>query len=72
MKKQTISKLYQLHLKIPKIWGAWMAQLVECPTLDFSPGDDLRAARSAPHQAPHSAGSLLEILSRPLPLLPLI
>ena len=28
--------------------GAWVAQLVECPTLDFGSGHDLRVMRSNP------------------------
>ena len=29
-------------------WGAWVAQLVECLTLDFGPGHDLRVVGSSP------------------------
>ena len=28
--------------------SAWVAQLVKCPTLDFSSGHDLRLVRSSP------------------------
>ena len=40
-----------------------MDQSVEHPTLDFSSGHDLRVLKSNPDLAPHSAGSLLQILS---------
>ena len=29
-------------------WGAWVAQLFECPTLDFSSGHDPRVVGSSP------------------------
>ena len=34
-------------LKITKLWGAWVAQLVKCPTLDFGSGHDLRVMGSS-------------------------
>ena len=48
-------------------WDAWVAQSVECLILDFSSGNDLKAVG----WSPHSAWSLLKILSLPLPLSPL-
>ena len=29
-------------------WGVWVVQLIECPTLDLSPGLDLRVVSSSP------------------------
>ena len=34
--------------KIANAWGAWVAQLVEHLTLDFSLGHDLRVVRLSP------------------------
>jgi len=51
--------------------GAWVAQSVKRPTLDFGSVHDLRVMRLSPLPplwAPWSAGSLLEILSLTLPL----
>ena len=30
-------------------WGTWVAQSVECPTLDFGSGRDLTVCESEPH-----------------------
>ena len=30
-----------LFQKMKKPWGAWMAQLIKCPTLNFGSGHDL-------------------------------
>ena len=35
-------------LRSPKIWGAWVALSVKCPTLDFGSGHDLTGVRSSP------------------------
>ena len=43
--------------------GAHVAQSVERLTLDFRPGRDPGSRDRAPRQAPHSAQSLLTILS---------
>ena len=48
-----------------------MAQLVECLTLGFSSGHDLKVLGSSPHLAPRSAQSLRVSLPLPL-LLPLV
>ena len=49
--------------------GAWVAHLVERPTLDFSSGHDLRVVGSSPALvSPLTVQSLLGILSAP-PLL---
>ena len=37
-------------------WGAWMAQSVKCPTLDFVSGHDLRVLRLSP-----TVGSALDV-----------
>ena len=49
-------------------WGTWVVQSVKHPTLGFGPGHDYRVVIPgswdwAPCQAPHSAWSLLKILS---------
>jgi len=36
------------ELKRAEPRGAWVAQLVKCPTLDFSSGHDLRVVGSSP------------------------
>ena len=43
--------------------GAWLAQLVKCPTLDFGSGHDLKVVRLIP-----MSGSILGVL--PLSLCP--
>ena len=50
--------------------GAWVAQSIECPTLDFGSGHDLRVMRSNPTRSsmPSPAWSLLKILPLTLPL----
>ena len=35
-------------MKLVMIWGAWVAQLVKRPTLDFRSGCDLRIVRWTP------------------------
>ena len=50
--------------------GAWMAQWVEYLTLDFGHDLRVRGMGTSPRWAPHSAGSLLGILS-PSPSIPL-
>ena len=45
-------------LKITKLWGAWVAQLVKCPTLDFGSGHDLRVMELS-----HELGSALSMES---------
>ena len=42
--------LVALHFfkKCLTTWGAWVAQLVKCLTLDFSSGLDLRVVSSSP------------------------
>ena len=48
------------------VGGSWVAQLVECPTLSFGPGHDLRAVRSS-----WALGSALNrVCLRPLSLSP--
>ena len=44
-------------------WGTGMAQSVQCSTLDFGSGHDLRVVRLSPTSAVHWVWSLLEILS---------
>jgi len=47
--KNIIFYLMETHLKILEtIGGVWVAQLVKCPTLEFSSGHDLRVMRSSP------------------------
>ena len=36
-----VSNFQIRELKISCFWGSWVAQLVECLTLDFRPGHDL-------------------------------
>lgn len=43
-------------------WGAWLAQSIKCPILDFGSGYNLRVLRSSP-MAPGSVGSLSEIFN---------
>ena len=46
------------------LWGAWVAQSVECLTLDLGSGHDLTSMRSSPALGSVlTAQSLLEILS---------
>ena len=45
------------------MWGTWVAQLVKCPTLNFSSGHDLTITRSSLHQALCWVWKLLKILS---------
>ena len=36
------------NIKIRQMRGTWVAQLIECPTLDFSLGHDLRVIVVSP------------------------
>ena len=47
---------FDTFLKNADAWGAWVAQLVKCPTLDFSSGHDLTVVRSSP-----TLGSMLSM-----------
>ena len=44
-------------------WGAWVAQLLECPTLDFSSGHDLPVEGSSSAMGSMLAWSLLKTVS---------
>lgn len=59
--EQTTSKTW--WLKTVTSWGAWVSQLVEHPTLDFSSSPDLGAMRPSNCLTPHQAWNLLNILS---------
>ena len=52
--------------KITLVQGAWVAQSVECPTLNFSSGHDLTVHGIEPYAV--SILSFLRILSFPLPV----
>ena len=50
--KGSFSQLHQtLSMKTEKYvtWGTWVAQSVECPTLDFGSGHDLMILEFKPH-----------------------
>ena len=50
--------LSYFFLKMISKWGAWVAQSVEHPTLDFGSGHDPRVMRSSP-----TLGSVLSVKS---------
>lgn len=56
-------KQYSLSIKNVSPWGSWVAQLVKWPTLVSAPVGISRSWDRSPHWAPHSARSLLPILS---------
>ena len=52
------------------LWGAWVAQLVKCLTLDFGSGNDLTVCGTEPYVGLCTdREELLGILSLSLPLL---
>ena len=53
------------------MWGAWVAQLVKCPTLDFGSGHDLTVCGIEPYVCLHTddARSTSDSLSLCPPLL---
>ena len=65
----TYSNTGKLWLRKVFSRGAWVAQSMECPALDFGSGHDLRVMES-PCQALHWVWSLLKIPSLPLFLCP--
>ena len=62
-KKQKNRKCFFLAVFKIFFWGAWVAQEVKHPILDFDSHHDLRVQGSNPGQAPCSAGRLLVSLS---------
>ena len=57
-------------LQKSKLWGSWVAQLVECPILGFSSGHDLRVVRLSPVLVSVLSGGMLEVLSLSLHSVP--
>ena len=70
---ERVSHLYFLQNSPSLSWkssrGAWVAQSIKQPTLDFTSGYDLGVVRWIPKLDSHAKqGNLLEILSPPPPL----
>ena len=52
----TDSRLHVSDLNKDATWGAWVSQLVECPTLEFGSGHDFTVVGSSP-----TSGSMLSV-----------
>ena len=49
----------EIKLENTNFRGNWVAQLIKCPTLDFSSGQDLRMVRSSPSASSAQGGVCL-------------
>ena len=67
-KNQLVGNCWVIGVKKDIMQGAWVAQLVKCPTLDFSSGLDLRVLESSPESGSGlSVESVCPFLSVPPP-----
>ena len=67
--KPLVKSILKLFSQIILPWGAWVAQLVTCPTLDFGSGHKVTVLSSSPmSDSVLTVQSLLGIPSLPLRL----